>query len=103
MSKNPPTKTNAHGLPDLAPAQMVEIQEFESVCMEIEETLLEVEYPLGFDVLATILCDWISGISDGPVKQTAELERFAELVEVLLLKVRESEEYFAKMERKMGR
>tara|TARA_R110000868_G_scaffold220442_1_gene471669 strand:- start:1360 stop:1671 length:312 start_codon:yes stop_codon:yes gene_type:complete len=103
MSKNPPTKTNAHGLPDLTPAQMVEIQEFESVCMEIEETLLEVEYPLGFDVLATILCDWISGISAGPVKQTAELERFAELVEVLLLKTRGSKEYFAKMERKMGR
>ena len=97
MSKNPPTKTNAHGLPDLTPAQMVEIQEFESVCMEIEETLLEVEYPLGFDVLATILCDWISGIYDGPVKQTAEL------VEVLLLKTRGSKEYFAKMERKMGR
>ena len=103
MSKNPPTKTNAHGLPDLTPAQMKEIEEFESVCMEIEETLLEVEYPLGFDVLATILCDWISGISDGPVKQTAELERFAELVGVLLLKARESEEYFAKMERKMER
>jgi hypothetical protein len=99
MSKNPSAKNNAYRLPDLTPAQMKEIREFESVCMEIEETLLEVEYPLGFDVLATILCDWISGISDGPVKQTAELERFAELVEALLLKTRESEEYFAKMER----
>ena len=99
MSKNPSAKNNAYRLPDFTPAQMKEIREFESVCMEIEETLLEVEYPLGFDVLATILCDWISGISDGPVKQTAELERFAELVEALLLKTRESEEYFAKMER----
>jgi hypothetical protein len=103
MSKNPSVKNNSHRLPDLTPAQMEEIREFESVCMEIEETLLEVEYPLGFDVLATILCDWISGIYDGPVKQTAELERFAELVEVLLSKTRESEEYFAKMERKMER
>jgi len=103
MSKNPPTKTNAYGLPDLTPAQMEEIKEFESVCIEIEEALLEVEYPLGFNVLATILCDWISGISDGPVKQTAELERFAELVEVLLLKTRDSEKYFAKMEREMKR
>jgi len=99
MSKKPSVKNNSHRLPDFTFAQMEEIIEFESVCMEIEEALLEVEYPLGFDVLAAILCDWISGISDGPVKQTAELERFAELVEALLLKTRESEEYFAKMER----
>jgi hypothetical protein len=103
MSKTHSVKNNSHRLLDLTPAQMEEIREFESVCMEIEETLLEVEYPLGFDVLATILCDWISGIYDGPVKQTAELERFAELVEVLLSKTRESEEHFAKLERKMER
>jgi hypothetical protein len=49
------------------------------------------------------LCDWISGIYDGPVKQTAELERFAEVVEALLLLTRESEKHFAKLERKMER
>jgi hypothetical protein len=103
MSKTHPVKNNSHRLPDFTPAQMEEIREFESVCMDIEEALLEVEYPLGFDVLATILCDWISGIYDGPVKQTAELERFAEVVEALLLKTRESEEHFAKLERKMER
>ena len=103
MSKKPSVKNNLHRLPEFTPAQIDEMEKFESVCMEIEEALLEVEYPLGFDVLATILCDWISGISDGPVKQTAELERFAELVEALLLKTRESEEYFDKMERKMKR
>lgn len=103
MSKNPSVKNNSHRLPDFTPDQIDKMEKFESVCMEMEDALLEVEYPLGFDVLATILCDWISGIYDGPVKQTAELERFAELVEVLLLKARESEEYFAKMERKMER
>ena len=103
MSKNPSAKNNAYRLPDFTPAQMEEMGKFELACIEIEETLSDKEYSFGFDVLATIVCDLISGDADGPVKQTAELERFSETVEALLLKTRESEKYFDEMERKIER
>jgi len=103
MSKNPLTKTNAYGLPDFTPAQMEEIKEFESASDEVQKILSDIKYSLGFGVLVTVLCDFIFKNIDGPVKQTVELESFGQEVELLLLKLRESEKYFAKMEREMKR